>query len=51
MILKRKSQYITYEYRDTHKSYFLGFNGNKGSKFIDYHNQLLFWKTNNKYFV
>jgi hypothetical protein len=33
---KGKSQYITYEYRDTHKSYFLGFNGNKGSKFINF---------------
>jgi len=32
---KGKTQYITYEYRDTHKSYFLGFNGNKGSKFIN----------------
>lgn len=29
------SQYITYEYRDTHKSYFLGLNGGKGKKFID----------------
>ena len=29
------SQYITYEYRPTHKSYFLGFNGGKGIKFID----------------
>ena len=28
------SQYITYEYRNTHKSYFLGVNGNKGKKFI-----------------
>ena len=28
------SQYITYEYRKTHKSFFLGFNGNKGIKFI-----------------
>ena len=32
---KGQSQYITYEYRDTHKSYFLGLNGNKGKKFID----------------
>ena len=32
---KGYSQYITYEYRDTHKSYFLGFNGGKGIKFID----------------
>lgn len=31
---KGYSQYITYEYRKTHKSYFLGFNGNKGIKFI-----------------
>ena len=29
------SQYITYEYRNTHKSYFLGINGNKGKKFIE----------------
>ena len=29
------SQYITYEYRATHKSYFLGFNGGKGIKFIN----------------
>jgi hypothetical protein len=28
------SQYITYEYRNTHKSYFLGLNGGKGKKFI-----------------
>lgn len=28
------SQYITYEYRKTHKSYFLGLNGNTGKKFI-----------------
>lgn len=28
-------QYITYEYRSTHKSYFLGFNGNKGIQFIN----------------
>jgi len=29
------SQYLTYEYRKTHKSYFLGANGNKGKKFIE----------------
>jgi hypothetical protein len=29
------SQYITYEYRNTHKSYFLGLNGGKGKKFIE----------------
>jgi len=29
------SQYITYEYRNTHKSYFLGFNGGRGIKFIE----------------
>ena len=29
------SQYITYEYRPTHKSYFLGLNGGKGKKFIE----------------
>ena len=29
------SQYITYEFRNTHNSYFLGFNGNKGKKFIE----------------
>jgi len=29
------SQYITYEYRDTHKSYFLGLNGGQGKKFIE----------------
>jgi hypothetical protein len=29
------SQYITYEYRDSHKSYFLGLNGGKGKKFIE----------------
>lgn len=33
---KGYSQYITYEYRTTHKSYFLGFNGGKGGKFIKY---------------
>ena len=32
---KGMSQYITYEYRDTHKSYFLGLNGGKGKKFIE----------------
>lgn len=32
---KGYSQYITYEYRSTHKSYFLGLNGGKGKKFID----------------
>jgi hypothetical protein len=32
---KGYSQYLTYEYRDTHKSYFLGFNGNKGLPFIN----------------
>jgi hypothetical protein len=31
---KGLSQYITYEYRKTHKSYFLGLNGNTGKKFI-----------------
>ena len=31
---KGKRQYITYEYRKTHKSYFLGFNGNRGLPFI-----------------
>lgn len=33
---KGYSQYITYEYRAKHKSYFLGFNGGKGSKFINF---------------
>lgn len=28
-------QYITYEYRKTHKSYFLGANGNRGKPFIE----------------
>jgi len=28
------SQYLTYEYRSTHKSHFLGANGGKGMKFI-----------------
>lgn len=32
--IKGISQYITYEYRKTHKSYFLGLNGNTGKKFI-----------------
>lgn len=32
---KGKSQYITYEYRTTHKSHFLGMNGNRGQPFID----------------
>jgi len=32
---KGYSQYITYEYRNTHKSYFLGFNGGKGIRFIN----------------
>lgn len=32
---KGYSQYITYEYRNTHKSYLLGFSGGKGIKFID----------------
>jgi hypothetical protein len=31
---KGMTQYITYEYRDTHKSYFLGLNGGKGVNFI-----------------
>jgi hypothetical protein len=31
----RQTQYITYEYRETHKSHFLGMNGNKGIAFID----------------
>lgn len=31
----RSSQYLTFEYRGTHKSQFLGANGNKGGKFID----------------
>jgi hypothetical protein len=29
------SQYLTYEYRSTHKSYFLGANGGKGKPFIE----------------
>ena len=32
---KGTSQYITYEYRDTHNSYFLGLNGGRGKKFIE----------------
>lgn len=32
---KGYSQYITYEYRNTHKSHFLGLNGGKGIKFIN----------------
>lgn len=31
---KGKRQYITYEYRTRHKSYFLGLNGGKGIEFI-----------------
>ena len=31
---KGLTQYITYEYRSTHKSHFLGMNGNKGIVFI-----------------
>ena len=31
---KGTSQYMTYEYRPTHKSYFLGLNGGKGIEFI-----------------
>jgi hypothetical protein len=31
---KGSSQYLTYEYRTTHKSYFLGLNGGKGIEFI-----------------
>lgn len=31
---KGTTQYATYEYRSTHKSHFLGFNGGKGSEFI-----------------
>lgn len=29
------TQYLTYEYRTTHKSHFLGANGNKGREFIE----------------
>ena len=32
---KGYSQYITYEYRDSHKSYFLGANGGKGINLIN----------------
>lgn len=32
---KGKRQYLTYEYRSTHKSYFLGLNGGKGIQFIN----------------
>ena len=32
---KGKRQYLTYEYRSTHKSYFLGLNGGKGLDFIN----------------
>ena len=32
---KGMRQYLTYEYRKTHKSYFLGANGNRGQAFID----------------
>lgn len=32
---KGTAQYLTYEYRTTHKSYFLGLNGGKGIEFID----------------
>ena len=32
---KGSSQYLTYEYRSTHKSYFLGANGGKGLAFIN----------------
>ncbi len=32
---KGYSQYVTYEYRNTHKSYFLGLNGGQGRKFIE----------------
>ena len=32
---KEFSQYLTYEYRQTHKSHFLGANGNKGMPFIE----------------
>jgi hypothetical protein len=31
---KGTAQYLTYEYRPTHKSYFLGLNGGKGIEFI-----------------
>lgn len=32
---KGTRQYLTYEYRPTHKGYFLGANGNQGKKFIE----------------
>ena len=32
---KGESQYLTYEYRTTHKSHFLGANGGKGKPFIE----------------
>jgi len=32
---KGKRQYLTYEYRSTHKSYFLGLNGGKGIEFVN----------------
>ena len=35
MSKKGKKQYLTYEYRPTHKSYFLGLNGGKGIEFIN----------------
>ena len=31
----KSAQFLTYEYRDTHKSHFLGANGNKGLPFIE----------------
>lgn len=38
---KGTTQYLTYEYRPTHKSYFLGANGNKGKPFIRLLRQML----------
>lgn len=32
---KGSRQYLTYEYRETHKGYFLGANGNRGRSFIE----------------
>ena len=32
---KGHAQYLTYEFRETHKSHFLGLNGGKGVQFID----------------
>lgn len=32
---KGSRQYLTYEYRETHKSHFLGANGNRGKPFIE----------------